>query len=675
MRVSVRSRSLYLSVSLLALTSATPAFAEGGGRAIALDTVTVTATKTEDAPVDALAAVSVVNRDDLEQIEADRVADLLEAVPGVTVVESGNNPSSAINIRGLQDFGRVAVMIDGARQNFQQTGHGANGIFFLEPELLEQTSVIRGPIANVYGSGAIGGVVNFTTRDADSFLRPHETWGVSGVTQYGTNGDSLLNSATAAGRVSDAFSVLGSVVYRTRGNYEDGAGNTVFNSGHDILTGLVKATVRPADGHKITASFLGNHTDYTTGEAAATQYDTDVYATTARLGYEFKSPDNPLIDFRSQAYWTATDVDQTYASGLSAGSERSFRIDTTGFDVSNTSRFNTGFLDHALTVGGDLFHDKVETEDTAGSGSLYTPSGERTAYGAFVQDQITVGNWLEVIPAVRFDAYELSGGGTEADGERASPKITVGLSPFENTALNGFKVYGTYAEGYRAPAITETLMSGVHPGAFSFNFLPNPDLKPETAHNVEAGINYKRSGLFTETDRLLIKANVFQNEIDDYIDAVFAFNPVTFGFDYQYQNVANARIRGVEVEANYDARSWFVGLAGHVIRGDNLDTNQPLATVAPDKLVSTLGFRFLDEKLTIAGQWSAVAAQDRVPAGTPTSGSYNLVNLSAAYEPRDGLQLGMSVENLLNEEYTSYLDSDAAEGMTVKFTLRARLGG
>ena len=117
MRVSVRSRSLYLSVSLLALTAAAPAFAEDGGRTIALDTVTVTATRTEDAPIDALAAVSVVNRADLEQMEAGRISDLLEAVPGVTVVESGSNPSSAINIRGLQDFGRVAVMVDGARQN------------------------------------------------------------------------------------------------------------------------------------------------------------------------------------------------------------------------------------------------------------------------------------------------------------------------------------------------------------------------------------------------------------------------------------------------------------------------------------------------------------------------------------------------------------------------------
>ncbi len=661
------------------MAAASPALAQdgdlNGNRAIALDTLTITATKTEDSPVESLAAESVVTRDDMELTEPGTIAELLRAIPGVTTVESSTNPASAINIRGLQDFGRVAVMIDGARQNFQQTGHGPDGIFFLDPELLEQTTVIRGPVSNVYGSGAIGGVVNFQTRTPDNFLKPHETWGVSGVTQYSTNGEGLLNGATAAARVSDGFAVLGSLLYRNTNDYDDGNGDPVHNSGHDILTGLGKVVITPADGHKITASILGNYTDYTTGDAGSTQYDTDVYATTASLGWDFKSPDNPLIDMHSKVYWTATDVDQTYASGLSVNSSRSFRIDTTGLDVNNTSRFSTGFMDHAVTYGGDVFHDKVKTEDSAGSGSLYTPSGERTAYGAFVQDQITVGNWLEVIPAVRFDAYKLEGGGEENDGQRASPKITVGISPFENTILNGLKIYGTYAEGYRAPAVTETLINGVHPGSFSFDFLPNPNLKAETAHSIEAGINYQRSGLFTEQDRLLIKANVFQNEVDDYIDATFEMNPSTFAFEYQYQNVAEARIRGVEVEANYDARWVFLGLAGHVIRGDNRVTDDPLTTVAPDKLVSTLGFRFLEDRVTIAGQWAAIAAQDRVPAGTPTSGSYNLVNLFATYQPREDLQLGLAVENLLDEDYTTYLGSDEGKGMTVKFTLRAKLGG
>ena len=70
----------------------------------------------------------------------------------------------------------MAVTIDGARQNFQRTGHNANGMFYFEPEMMKQVTVTRGPVANVYGSGAIGGVVSFETIDALSFLREDENF-------------------------------------------------------------------------------------------------------------------------------------------------------------------------------------------------------------------------------------------------------------------------------------------------------------------------------------------------------------------------------------------------------------------------------------------------------------------------------------------------------------------
>jgi hemoglobin/transferrin/lactoferrin receptor protein len=84
--------------------------------------------------------------------------------------ERADSPETAINIRGLQDFGRVAVVVDGARQNFQRSGHNANGTFFLEPELVAGVDVARGPVANIYGSGAIGGVVSFRTKDVEDVL-------------------------------------------------------------------------------------------------------------------------------------------------------------------------------------------------------------------------------------------------------------------------------------------------------------------------------------------------------------------------------------------------------------------------------------------------------------------------------------------------------------------------
>ena len=107
-----------------------------------------------------------------------RASDVFFGMPGVTTQTRGDDPGTAVNIRGMQDFGRVAVLIDGARQNFQRTGHNADGVFYLEPEMLAAVDVVRGPVANIYGSGAIGGVVSFRTKDIEDVVKAGERWGV-----------------------------------------------------------------------------------------------------------------------------------------------------------------------------------------------------------------------------------------------------------------------------------------------------------------------------------------------------------------------------------------------------------------------------------------------------------------------------------------------------------------
>src|SRR4029453_3763568 len=124
--------------------------------------------------------------------------------------------------------------------------------------------------------------------------------------------------------------------------------------------------------------------------------------------------------------------------------------------------------------------------------------------------------------------YDLDSRTVSTGGDRFSPKITVGVTPGA-----GFTPYVSYAEGYRAPAITETLISGEHatgggpplfpcPGGTVglFCFLPNPNLRPEGGKNKEAGLNLKYNGVFTAGDSFRGKFNVFRNDVDDYIDLV-----------------------------------------------------------------------------------------------------------------------------------------------------------
>ncbi len=707
----------------------------------ALDTITVAATKTEERAIDALAPVSVVTLEQIQGLQPKRISDLFRSVPAVSFQDRGDDPSSSINIRGLQDFGRVAVVVDGARQNYQRTGHNANGSFFLDPELIGGVDVVRGPTANIYGSGAIGGLVSFRTKDINDVVRPGERWGVDMTGSYGTNKDRGLGSIFGGVRVDPNVDVFGGAVYRTQANYKDGAGTTIGNTGNEIAAGLMKVTVRPADGHEI--KFGGLFQDYqysigqfnrgptTTRAEQALNQGSSVYASDAKnymgtLNWRYSKPDDNLFDWNMSLYANRVDNDQTktyhYSSSGAAycgpggtgnnisgcvGDKRGYVLDTIGIDVNNTSRFDIGNWRNAVTYGVDAFNDDVRTTDASGNSNITTPSGRRTVSGGFVQLKNNYASWLEIVSALRYDHYELSSAGTglgntSSSGDRLSPKITVGVTP-----VAGFTPYVSYAEGYRAPSITETLIAGGHatgggPAFFNcpdgtsglFCFLPNPNLRPEVGKTTEVGINLKYDGVLRAGDTLRAKFNVFHNDVDDYIDLV-ASPPVMTMFGpfsqyYQYQNIASAKIEGFEFETSYDAGDWFIGVAGNIQRGKNTATNVGLATVQPRKVTTTGGVRLLDRTLTLSAQWSSYAANDDLPAGYLPSTAYDLVNLYLTYQATKDIVLTASVENLLNEYYRPYaipgsstdgttqndvLFSSPGPGITYKAGLKIHFGG
>jgi len=196
-----------------------------------LDTITVAATKTKERAIDSLAPVSSVSLEQIQGLQPNRLSDVLYAVPGVSFQERGDDPATVVNIRGLQEFGRVAVVVDGARQNYQRTGHNASGSFFLDPELVGGIDVVRGPTANIYGSGAIGGLVSFRTKDIEDVLRPGERWGVDLSGSYGSNNNRGLGSVFGGVRATPDVDIFGGAVYRTQGNYKDGNGTEIGNTG------------------------------------------------------------------------------------------------------------------------------------------------------------------------------------------------------------------------------------------------------------------------------------------------------------------------------------------------------------------------------------------------------------------------------------------------------------
>lgn len=765
--LSLRVCALLLSVSVIALAppvaaqTATPgdarkqrpvvrsqaaaadprdAYAQAGVSTQSLDVITVVATKNEERAIDALAPASGITLEQIQRLQPNRLQDIFVATPGVSFQDRGDDPSTAINIRGLQDFGRVGVVVDGARQNYQRSGHNAQGSFFLDPELIGGVDVVRGPSANVYGSGAIGGVVSFRTKDIEDVLRAGERWGVDMTGSYGSNNARGLGSIFGGVRVDPTVDVFGGALYRTQGNYKDGAGTEIGNTGNDIAGGLLKLTVRPAEGHEVKIGGLFQDYNYNIGQfnrgpvltaaqralyQGSSVYDSNVRNSTGTLSWKYSRPDDMLFDWNISLYGNRTDNDQTktYHNSTSGsaycgagdvgnnisgcvGDQRGYRLDTIGIDANNTTRFEVGDWRSAVTYGVDAFNDKVTTTDSRGNSNITTPSGERTVSGGFVQLKNNYASWLEVIGGARFDHYELNSQTTTASGSRLSPKITIGVTP-----LAGVTPYVSYAEGYRAPSITETLIAGAHatgggPALFTcadgrgglFCLLPNAGLRPEVGKNKEAGLNLKFNDVFIGGDSFRGKINAFRNDIDNYIDLVASTPQVSnlgpsFGLYskfYQYQNIPRARIDGVEVETAYDTGLWFVGVSASVLRGTNPDTGLGLASVPSRKVVTSGGVRLLDRQLTIAAQWASYAANTNLPSGYLPATSYDLVNVNVAYRPTPDVTLSFSVDNLLNSYYRPYaipgsssdgtsqndvLFSSPGPGVVYKGGLKVHFGG
>lgn len=658
-------------IGILSLQGA--AAQEMTGGSTLLDRITVVS-RTEETPIESLASVSHVGEEQLERRMATTPSDVLFGIPGVNIYSEGQRSVTNVNIRGLQDAGRVSVIVDGARQNFHKNGHDVSRMFWIDPELIKQVDVIRGPSANTFGSGAIGGVVYFETKTAEDFLHDDETYAISATGRYESNGSGWTTSATGAYRFNDHASILGNIVWRDYGDYKDGAGNRVDHSAFDVLSGHVKGTFRPTELSELTLGWTGARNDWSTSDVVDNQLKDNTFTGSFKITDEAEK----WLNLNIKGAFGRMDLTET-----SAGSVTDYKLQTSSLDMWNTSYFDTGLIGHELTVGGDWVHDDFTSREPGGGGDLFNPDGKRTVWGAYVQDKLTY-DWLEVVGGLRYDAYSLKAS-EKSSNDRISPRISVGVSPFRDGALSGLQIYGSYAEGYRAPNTSEAFISGMHPRP-PFPFLPNPDLKPETGKTWEIGANYETRGLIWSDDTLRIKAAYFHNDVDDFIttETIYvspgsscSLSPM--GFCVQYQNVLAAEIQGFELESYYDAGRFFGGLSLSIIDGHEIQrdgTRTELATIPPTTVTADVGMRFLENRLTLGGE----VQFNKAPKGASFADDYTLVNLYANYQATENLRVDFRVDNLFNEKYVIPLTDTAGgydyqPGVSVKLGATLRFGG
>lgn len=578
-----------------------------------LGTTVVTATRTDTVVDDVLAPVIVITREELERSLAPDVASLLQFHAGIDIARNGGpGQVTSIFIRGT-DSNHATVLVDGVRINPGTIG-GAS-IQNIAPETIERIEIVKGPRSTLYGTDAIGGVVNVITRSyADNAF--------NAATGYGRY-DTFLAAASGgfggdAGEVAFSANWLESAGFPAR-TFDD------TDRGYDNRSFTVKARTQ-LGAVKLGARYW---------QAAGTTEYSDFILTPVDQDFENRMAALDAI-FAPTERWSSRvmlshiedDLEQNQPDFL--GTFARVRTRRNAADWQNDVRIG----EHQLMTAGVLL-TREETDST----ESFAPFEEDTDTGmVFAQDRIDLGRHHVLLAAAYLDH--------ETFGEENTWNAEYGLD-----VTSGTRLIAAAGTGFRAPDSTDR-----------FGFGGNADLDPEHSRNYEMSL-VQRFGT-----RQQLRLSAFRNEIDDLIVFVVT-DPTTF--EGQNQNVERARIDGVELAYEYEAPSWRLRAEAIAQDPRNLTTDQKLLRRASESLTLAFAKSLGVHEIGL----DVLLSREREDFGVPEPvelASYALVNLYARFALVRGLSLQLRLENALDEQYelaSTYNTPDRSLFVAVRYEL------
>jgi len=627
--------------------------------AVELPEVQVTASANATSALTSPQPTSILDRDNLRVAQAPSLGETINGLAGVHSINEGPAIGKPV-IRGLSS-NRVLVLDDGQRIETQGWGdeHSPN----IETADAERIEVIRGPASVLYGSDAIGGVVNVVKRDLpDALGRSAYTRG--GVSlAYSTNNQQPDGTLRIEG-ASGGLGYRGSLTGRTSDDFSTPLGD-VFNTGNHAVAG---------DGS------LGYH-----GSWGSVRAD---------VAYRDEKP-----EFHDDA--TATPFQRI--GDTRAGVSASFPIGisrlevTTGFERNRRREFEdaaaedvaSGLLANSYTadvhyhhapvghlsglIGGQLFFTDFTV---SGEDQHLIPNNQARNAGLFAFEQLEVDRWVFSFGA-RYDYRHLNvdedpappvGTGTQAQ-TRTYNSVVGNLGALFHVS-EPVALVANVGRGYRAPQAIELFANGVHEGTVEYD-VGNPDLKNETSINTDLAVRL-------QSGRVSLELGGFANFISDYIyfrptgtyDSPSGgpedpcTDPDNFSCFQKFQAVqGDARLAGFEFSADYHPTSYLhlSGTADYT-RGQNRTTDEPLPLVPPFR--ATYGARFEGKGssffqapyVSLGGESNAEQTKldpnDIAPAG------YTLVNIGAGAAMVTGqriVHLDLTLRNAFDKEYQNFL--------------------
>lgn len=494
-----------------------------------LKEIVVSATRSDHEVRTAPASVTVVSR---EEIETKNPMDLLDAVrgtPGVTLMGRGVGGRKTLAMRGLEGK-HVLNLIDGRRitPTDDVVGHSDYQYGWLPMSAIERIEVVRGPMSTLYGSEALGGVVNLITR------QPKDRWiGSVGLTgadlRSGEGGGRAGASLFAAGPLGESFDLrvtgetsrVGAVPRKEDPRYAELEGRKAQTAG---LSGRLKL----APGQTLEAGWIDGQEERWRDDVRlpATPYK-DRYDIGRNHGYLAWRGEFDGWRAQANAYRSELDVKNSRTNGVAPTVPQNFRDDA--IDALATTRLGT----HRLTFGGE-YRTETMTHPNLAAGK-----DDATHKALFVQDELPLGANLALTAGLRVDHHEFF-------GAEWSPRAYLLWE-----ATPELVVKGGYGHAFKAPTLKQVSpVYEAHSGPHSF--YGNASVKPETSDSLEIGADWQRGPLN-------LRGTLFHTQVKDMI-SFFLFRtdptpPFPARRHFRYVNLDKAEVTGLETGFSWDIAS------------------------------------------------------------------------------------------------------------------------
>ncbi len=645
--------SALLATTLLSM----PAYSQGrahdrrAGEVADDHTIVVTASATSVEVRDAPASISVITREEIERRPVQSLGEVLGRLPGVTGGVSPTGAMSKINIRGLPD-NYTLLLVDGRRVgNSRDISYrpdlGRQDLNWISPDMIERIEVVRGPMSSIYGSDAMGGVINIITR------RIAPTWRGSFNTSYtkpedSDRGDAYQFGFNASGPLAEQVGI------RLGGTYSRLDPDEIVLANNNGTAGVINKningvlTFRAAEGQIFSAEGsygleqpVAPETRTATGGEQA-GWGSDTKRTNFRASHEGEwGFGTSRIDVYRNAF-----VNRDVAAEGEAAKFHEWIVD-------GIVNFETNLLVlHKVAVGGQFRDEQLTNDQTIGTipvdydGNVIQGSTLKgRTWALFLEDQITLAEPLLLTLGGRLDSHQRY-------GENFSPRAYLVWHPMQALTLRG-----GVSRGFRAPSLKEnsagaatfsrgggcSSLTGLGYTGGGCYMAGNPDLKPEESTNYEVGAAYDQGG--TSLSATFFNTN-FRNKIQYAALGFFQGRWWTM-----MENIQRARTRGMEFSASVRPFPELTVRANAtwMMKAKNLDTGDNLITAPKLSGFASVDWQAL-QRLTLS-----VTAQHtgkELAGGGTITEAYTLFDVAAAFRATRELVLRAGVQNMFKKTIT-----------------------